>query len=157
MNLAQLAMKLKKLSPADADAILKEVQLRVESREKLIGLQAEREKTAQRLVALDAEIARLEGARRGRGKRRGATRDRSQPTLVQRAGKVLSRTPKGLRISHLAKRILAAGHKTQSEFRTFVTAVYLAIKRDRRFQKIDKGIYALRPNAKIAPHVPASK
>lgn len=154
IDLSHLARKLQKLTPSEAEQILKDVSDRVERRERLAGLKRDRQELVKKLVALDQEIARLEGTR-ARGAKRyrkgGRTRERNQPTLVERAVAQLSRAPGGkLRISELARRIVSAGHVTSSAPRTFQTAVYLAISRDPRIRRVSKGVYGLKSPAKSA-------
>ncbi len=150
MKLSTLAKQLQKLDAKEAEAIIRDVTAKVEGQQKLKQLTQQRQKLVKALTALDIEIARLEGrsgkVNTNRYNRIGRVRDRSQPTIVERAISVLSDKANGMRITELAKAIRTAGHKTLSKPRTFVTAVYLAIKRDPRFRRLSKGVYALRAN-----------
>ncbi len=144
MSISQLAKQLQQLGPVQAKKILREVQAQVKAQSRAAGLKRERERLVQRLRQLDAEIARAGG---GSPARSGRKRERNKLTIVERAIQVLSKIPEGMRITDLAKSIRAAGHKTMSEHRTFVTAVYLAIQRDPRIRRVSKGVYAIKAQA----------
>ena len=137
---------------------IKELQAQLAAKERqLKKLQAARKKLTERLAEIDAEIAAIGGPTTGkpravkvRRKRRAAgkaprrkvkrSRAKGRP-LGEYLVDVLKNAPDGMRIKDLVTAVLESGYKTRSK--DFYGIVASALRDDKRFKNIRRGVYAL--------------
>ncbi len=107
--------------------------------------------------ALDKQIAELEGAAGWAMKKSGRKPGR-KPRAKRAAGKplaeyirdTLAKAPKGLRVTEIAKAVLAAGYQTKAK--NVYKPVTKVLARD-EFKRLDRGVYGLKGTAKAAKRV----
>lgn len=114
-------------------------------------LSEHREQLAAELEAVDQEIAALSGStpatprRIGVGKRRpgrprGGKRPHNEMTLPEAMAKGMG--SKAMGVSDIADAVLASGYKTNAaNFRVMVNQTLL---KDKRFKKVERGIYRVK-------------
>lgn len=97
-------------------------------------LEAKRDKLAQDLAELEAEIIRLGGGSKRVGVKR---RPRNEMNLADALVKTLKN--KTMSVSEVAEAVQESGYRTTSE--NFTTIVNQTLLRDKRFKKISRGRY----------------
>ncbi len=115
------------------------------SREKLSGLQKERDKAAKALAAIDAKIAAISGgavAAGGGAVRAPGTRARNAKSLTTVLGEVLS-SGKPMSVGDIVDGVLATGYQSSSpNFRGIVNQTL--IKEKKTFGSAGRGMYQLK-------------
>lgn len=142
-----------KLSDIPTETLVKELQRRQAKAEQL---RIERER-------LDKEIEELAGAEsvtgvmsakpagrkpRGRAKAARTARGGAKP-LSQYMLEVLAGKPKGLSLPEFEKAVKAAGYPTTAK--SIYNPMLKVIRKDSRFKKLARGVYALKAGAKVTP------
>jgi len=143
-------------------ATISELRRQLAAKErKLATVLNRREKLVARLQAIDEEILAMGGEvptakRKKRRKARKATKAAKTTKATKgkarrkRAGrkpvgdyiaKVLAGAADGLRIKDIAPAVIKAGYKTRSK--DFYGIIATAVRSDKRFKKIRRGVYAL--------------
>ena len=132
-----------------------ELQAEIARRQRdLPRLQKRRAKLAKQLGTVDRQIAALAGkpgpaprAKAGKATRKVRRRrmPRNTKPLVDYVADVLAKAPKGIRVKEIEAAVKKAGYKTNAK--DFYGIVATTV-RDKRFQKVGRGIYKLKSQKK---------
>lgn len=133
-------------------ASIEDLQFELRRRQKqLPKLQQKRRQLLAQLAEIDRCIFALGGGASGPAVRASAPanhkrRSLNGKTLSQQLVELLSASKSGMRISELVKAVKQAGYKSAAK--DFYSVVAMAL-RDKKFQKVDRGVYKIRnhPNA----------
>ena len=132
----------------------------VAKEKQLKALTARRKKITTQLSAVDREIAQLGGKATPvkKTKKKAVRRRRKKAKNKQNLANVLEavlKGKKGVKVSDVVKLVRAAGYKSTAKL--FGNIVSQALTSNKRFKKISRGVYALKPGEKTAAKKKAKK
>jgi len=120
-------------------------QMLLSKRRRLERLQKERDRLQRRLEMLERKIAAIAGGGGGLATRVRLTaggRVRNPKSLVATLEQVLREAGKPLSVSEILERVQASGYRSSSaNFRALVNQTLI---KEKRFAKVDRGVYQLK-------------
>jgi hypothetical protein len=127
-------------------------QILEQRRTELNRLYKQRSEAEKKLAGIDRQIAKVEGAALGNGRRRGGggggtgTRVRNERPLPDVIEEVLRAGGGAMKVGEIMDGVLAAGYRSGSA--NFKGIVNQMLIKDRRFGQVERGVYQLKKEAK---------
>jgi hypothetical protein len=116
-----------------------DIQSELRRRQRSTGTLAKRrDKLAAKLAELNAQIEKMGGSVKVRGRRTAGSRQKNDMTLVQALSKAVG--GKGMSVSDAADAVQKLGYRTNSS--NFRTQVNLALIKSGKFKRVGRGEYA---------------